>query len=71
MTVIKRGIALVLCAGLLAGCSGMTQQQQRMLSGGAIGAGGGAVISALVGGPIWLGAVAGGAAGTAVGAVMH
>jgi len=47
----------------------MTHQQQRALSGGAIGAAGGAAITAIAGGPILAGAVLGGAAGTAVGAL--
>ncbi len=51
-----------------AGCSNMTSQQQRALSGGAIGAAGGAVVGALTGS--WVtGALIGGAGGTAVGAL--
>ncbi len=46
----------------LAGCSGMSETQQTTLSGGAIGAAGGAVLGA-IGGNAALGAVAGGAAG--------
>jgi osmotically inducible lipoprotein OsmB len=50
-------------------CSGMNNQQQRMLSGGAIGAAGGAVIGSLTGS--WVaGALVGGAGGAAVGALM-
>lgn len=51
----------------LAGCEGLNTEQQRMLSGGAIGAAGGAVIGAFVGSPT-IGAAVGGAAGAAVGA---
>jgi len=47
---------------LSAGCANMTPTQQRVLSGGAIGAGGGAVIGALAG-SAGLGAAAGAGAG--------
>lgn len=60
---------LVLATFGTTACSGMTNQQQRMLSGGALGAAGGAVIGSLTGS--WLtGAVIGGAGGAAVGALM-
>ena len=68
--------AKVLCAVAAlalstAACSNMTHQQQRALSGGAIGAAGGAAIGALTGGS-WLGgALIGGAAGAAVGALTN
>jgi uncharacterized membrane protein len=52
----------------LAGCSGMSQQEQRTLSGGAIGAAGGAIIGAMAGSPA-TGAAIGGAAGAATGAL--
>jgi osmotically inducible lipoprotein OsmB len=67
----KRALALllvfVLCA--TAGCANMTPQQQRALSGGAIGAAGGAAVGAIVGGSPALGAVVGGATGAAAGAL--
>lgn len=44
------------------GCSGMSYTQQRVLSGGAVGATGGAVIGAIAGSAA-LGAAAGGGAG--------
>ncbi len=53
----------------LSACSGMNDREQRALSGGAIGAGGGAAVGLLVGNP-WAGAAIGGAAGAAVGALM-
>ncbi len=61
----------LLCLLLLAtaGCSDMTRQQQRALSGGAIGAAGGAVAGALVGGYAVTGALIGAGAGAAVGAL--
>lgn len=64
----KSQIAVLAIAGLsVAGCSGMTEQQQRALSGGAMGAAGGAAIGALSGGSTVAGALIGGAAGTAAG----
>jgi hypothetical protein len=55
----------------LAGCSGLNRTQQRALSGGAIGAGGGALIGALTGGSLVGGALLGGAGGAAVGALTR
>ncbi len=46
----------------LAGCSGMTPTEQRVLSGGAMGAAGGALIGAAAGSPA-IGAAVGGGAG--------
>ena len=54
-------IVLVAVLGTTAGCSGMSGQQQRTLSGGAIGAAGGAGIGLLTGAPV-AGALIGGAA---------
>lgn len=53
----------------LAACEGMNRQQQRALSGGAIGAAGGAAIGAITGGSAVTGALIGGAAGAATGAL--
>ncbi len=53
----------------MAACSGMNRQQQRALSGGAIGAAGGAAVGALTGGSAVTGALIGGAGGAAVGAL--
>ena len=56
-------LASVLVVSLaFGGCSGMSTTQQRTLSGGAIGAAGGAALGA-IGGNAALGAAAGGAAG--------
>ncbi len=52
-------VVLVLC---VSGCAGMSNTEQRVLSGGAIGASGGAVIGAIAGNPA-LGAAAGAGAG--------
>ena len=64
----KKLLAATLAVGLLAGCSNLTQREQRALSGGALGAAGGAVIGALTGSWV-VGALAGGAGGAAIGAV--
>ncbi|HKF63699.1 MAG TPA: hypothetical protein VKB42_20170 [Dongiaceae bacterium] len=66
-----RALAAVLVLSLgLAGCAGMNETQQRTLSGGAIGAAGGTVITALTGGCIWCGAAIGGAVGAGTGFVI-
>jgi hypothetical protein len=64
----KRAIASVLLVLFLAGCSGMSGGEQRTLSGGAIGAAGGAGVGLLLGAPV-AGALIGGAAGAATGAL--
>ncbi|MBU8545197.1 MULTISPECIES: hypothetical protein [Roseomonadaceae] len=53
----------------LAACDGMSRREQRALSGGAIGAAGGAAVGALTGGSAVTGALIGGAGGAAVGAL--
>ena len=73
MEIASRGRVLavfILLAPILAGCSGMNNTEQKMLSGGAIGAAGGAVVTALTGGCIWCGAAIGGAVGTGAGYVI-
>jgi len=48
----KTAIILILAVSLLlGGCSGMSYTEQRVLSGGAIGAAGGAIIGAAAGSP--------------------
>ena len=60
-------IVTILVIGLaLAGCSGMSDTEQRTLSGGAIGAGGGALVGAAAGNA-GLGAAVGAGAGLAGG----
>lgn len=54
---------------LLTGCSNMSNRDQRMLSGGAIGAGVGAAGAAVTGGCVTCGAIIGGGVGTAAGAI--
>ena len=63
------GIAILVLA-LTTGCAGMSTQQQRALSGGAIGAAGGAALGAIAGSPM-TGAIVGGAVGTATGALWE
>ncbi|WP_439596124.1 hypothetical protein [Falsiroseomonas sp.] len=53
----------------LAACEGLSRREQRALSGGAIGAAGGAAVGALTGGSAVTGALIGGAGGAAVGAL--
>jgi hypothetical protein len=66
----RTALALALIAPMAA-CSGMNRTQQRALSGGAIGAVGGAAVGALTGGSAVTGALIGGAGGAAVGALTR
>lgn len=54
----------------LSACANMTDQQQRSLSGGAMGAAGGAAIAAMTGGSAGLGALIGGGGGALIGALL-
>lgn len=65
----RKTVLFAMLAIGIGGCSGLSSQQQRALSGGAIGAAGGAVLGAVVAGSPLTGAVVGGAVGTAVGAL--
>ncbi|CUW37445.1 conserved protein of unknown function [Magnetospirillum sp. XM-1] len=67
----KIATVALLCVALLgtSACSNMNTQAQRALSGGAIGAAGGAGIAYIAGGPVIGAALLGGAAGAAVGAL--
>jgi uncharacterized membrane protein YebE (DUF533 family) len=63
----KETIVFILMAFLFfAGCAGMSATEQRVLSGGAIGAGGGALIGAAAGSAA-IGAAVGGGAGLLAG----
>ncbi len=64
-------IALAFLMATLSACSGMSAKEQRMLSGGAIGAAGGAVVTGVTGGSMVGGALLGGAAGTGLGYLYH
>lgn len=58
-------------AGLsLAACTNMSNKEQRMLSGAAIGTGVGAAAGAVTGGCVSCGAVIGAGVGTAAGAIV-
>ncbi len=71
MVHISRTLLVIASLAVLSGCSGLTRQQQRTLSGGAIGAAGGAVITAVVGGPVLVGTAIGAGVGAVAGAVTH
>lgn len=63
-------LATALAALLTTGaCSGMNRTEQRALSGGAIGAAGGALVGGMTGGSVVGGALIGGAGGAAIGAL--
>lgn len=62
------GIAL--CALALGGCSNMNSTEQRVLSGGAIGAGAGAGVTLMTGGCVACGAAIGGVIGAGAGYVI-
>ncbi len=66
MRTLTLAAALVAALGL-AGCSGMSNETQRTLSGGAIGATVGAAGTALTGGCVACGAAIGGAVGAGAG----
>lgn len=63
-------LTLMLVAVSISGCVGMTSRQQSTLSGGAIGAGGGALLSGVSGGRPAVGAAFGGAAGALTGYIL-
>lgn len=60
-------VTAVMLLALLTACSDMNRTEQRVLSGGAIGAGTGAAVTVLTGGCVACGAAIGGAAGAAGG----
>jgi hypothetical protein len=64
-------ITMFALAAALSACSGMSAKEHRMLSGGAIGAASGAVVSGVTGGSTVGGALIGGAAGTGLGYLYH
>lgn len=59
-------VLMVVCALVLGGCAGMSHTEQRVLSGGALGASSGALVGWAAGSPA-VGAAVGGAAGLAGG----
>lgn len=64
--------AVIFAVTALAGCSGLDNTQQRMLTGGAIGAAAGVALTAATGGGnlLW-GGLLGGAGGAAIGGLTH
>ncbi len=72
-TVNKAALLVALAAISLgvAGCDHMNNQQQRALSGGAIGAGAGAVLGVVTGLNPWVTGAIGAGAGAATGALTH
>jgi hypothetical protein len=66
-----RILALMVALSGLGACSNMTRQEQRMLSGGAIGAVGGAALVAATGGSWVIGGLIGAGAGTVAGALIR
>jgi osmotically inducible lipoprotein OsmB len=70
MKIVKTLVVIIVLVGLIGGCANMTPQQQRTLSGGAIGAGAGAALGAITGHSIAGGAAIGAAAG-AVGGYIY
>jgi hypothetical protein len=62
-------LAILLTVSMMYGCAGMSYTEQRMLSGGAIGAAGGAAIGAATGSAA-TGAAIGGAAGVVGGVIV-
>ena len=70
MKVLRISIIFLVVVGLIAGCAGMSPRQQRVLSGGAIGAGAGAALGAITGNSIAGGAAIGAAAGAIGGLIV-
>ena len=66
----KTLIISILLTVFMVGCSGMSTREQRVLSGGAIGAGSGAVIGAVTGGSVATGAVIGAGVGALGGLIL-
>ena len=66
---LKTVAVLVLVGVAIGGCSNLNTTEQRVLSGGAIGAGTGAVGTVITGGCVACGAAIGGAVGAAAGYV--
>jgi Glycine-zipper domain len=65
----RKAIIVLVGAGLLGGCTGMNDTQQRALTGTAGGAAAGAILGA-IGGNAGLGAVAGAGAGLVGGLIV-
>jgi len=67
----SRALAAAVVLALLAGCSNLSSTEERVLTGGALGAAGGAALGAVTGGlGVGAGAAIGGAVGAAAGYVV-
>ena len=66
--IIATGLVIVFLSTM--GCAGMSDQQQRTMSGGLIGAAGGAGIAAIAGGNAGVGAAVGAVAGGLTGYII-
>lgn len=68
----KRALSIALVVSLLFGfgCAGMSDSQQRTMSGGAIGAAAGAGVTAIAGGNALVGGAVGAAAGALTGYIV-
>jgi len=69
MKIVRISLILALLA-VTFGCAGLTPEEQRVLSGSAMGTAAGVGVAAIVGGPLVVGAVAGAAAGAVGGIVV-
>jgi osmotically inducible lipoprotein OsmB len=67
--IIATGLVMVFLSTMI-GCAGMSDQQQRTMSGGVIGAAGGAGIAAIAGGNVGVGAAVGVVAGGLTGYII-
>jgi len=67
---VKTMITIIFAICLLFGCSGLGTKEQRVLSGGAIGAGAGAALGAITGNSVGGGSAIGAAAG-ALGGLIY
>jgi osmotically inducible lipoprotein OsmB len=63
MRILTLIVVIVFLAALITGCAGLSTREQRVLSGGAIGAGAGAATSLITGGSVGWGAAIGAGAG--------
>jgi osmotically inducible lipoprotein OsmB len=70
MKTLRISIIILVLLSLIAGCAGMSPREQRVLSGGAIGAGAGAAVGAVTGHSVAGGAAIGAAAGAVGGLVV-
>mgnify|MGYP001081162318 CR=1 FL=1 len=67
---VRTMITIIFAGCLLLGCSGLDTEEQRVLSGGAIGAGSGAALGAITGNSVAGGSAIGAAAG-ALGGLLY